>query len=121
MTGKHVQPLVLVLGGEGEARQIAATALQQHGYDILEADRVEAGLSSLRPSSNLCAVVVVLGDHDPLALRNRVHQAWPGAGLLFLVGDHANRIHHNGGWTELGMPAEPHQIAYAVANLIARE
>jgi CheY-like chemotaxis protein len=122
MRETHLQPLVLVLGGEGEARQLAAAALHEHGYDVLEAACTEDGLSRLTPFSNLCAAVVCdLGGADPASLRDRLRRGRPEIGIVYLVDAKENGVHHNGGWTEIGKPAEPNQIAYAVANLISRE
>jgi len=117
-----VQPLILVLGGEREARQLAAAALHEHGYDVVEAESAEAALGKLPPVSNLRAAVVCDTDGiDPAQLRDRLRAVRPEIGLVYLVDATANRVHHNGGWTEIGKPAEPNQIAYAVANLIARD
>jgi CheY-like chemotaxis protein len=115
------QPLVLVLGGDEGARQLAAAALHEHGYDVVEAESAESGLARLTPYSNLRAAVVCdLRGADPVQLRDRLRDRQPDIGLVYLVDADRNRVHHNGGWTEIGRPAEPNQIAYTVANLLAQ-
>jgi CheY-like chemotaxis protein len=121
MTTKKLQPIVLVLSTDAETRQLAVAALHEHGYDVVEAATARDGITRLGSWPNLRAIVCDLTDGESERFRDRLAKARPDLPIVHLVDGGGERRLSNGHSTEIGKPMDPHQIAYAVSNLISRE
>jgi CheY-like chemotaxis protein len=84
-----VKPLVLIVEDEALVRLIAASMLQDAGFDTLEADTAEDALQVLERHQGvrvLFSDVQLPGAMDGLGLARTVHVRWPGIGLLLTSG-----------------------------------
>jgi CheY-like chemotaxis protein len=122
MTTKKLQPLVLVLSTDAETRQLAVSALHEHGYDVVEAATGHDGITRLGSWPNLSAIVCDLTGPESKKFHDRLAKARPDLPVVHLVDGRGERgPRSDGASTEIGKPMDPHQIAYAVSNLISRE
>jgi CheY-like chemotaxis protein len=84
-----VKPLVLIVEDEALVRLVAASMLQDAGFDTLEADTAEDALQVLEEHEDVCVLfsdVQLPGAMDGLGLARTVHDRWPGIGLLLTSG-----------------------------------
>lgn len=84
-----MKPLVLIVEDEALVRIIAASMLQDAGFDTLEADTAEEALHLLEEHDQvrvLFSDVQLPGGVDGLSLARTVHDRWPDIGLLLTSG-----------------------------------
>jgi CheY-like chemotaxis protein len=84
-----VKPLVLIVEDEALVRLVAASMLQDAGFDTLEADTAEDALHVLEEHADvrvLFSDVQLPGAMDGLDLAHLVHDRWPDIGLLLTSG-----------------------------------
>jgi CheY-like chemotaxis protein len=84
-----VKPLVLIVEDEALVRLVAASMLQDAGFDTLEADTAEDALQVLEEHEDvrvLFSDVQLPGAMDGVGLAYTVHDRWPGIGLLLTSG-----------------------------------
>lgn len=70
-------------------RLVAASMLQDAGFDTLEADTAENALQVLEENSAVCVLfsdVQLPGDMDGCSLARTVHDRWPDIGLVLTSG-----------------------------------
>jgi DNA-binding NtrC family response regulator len=80
---------VLIVEDEALVRIVAATMLQDAGFDTLEADTAEDALHMLEDDHDVCVLfsdVQLPGKMDGLALAKTVHDRWPDIGLVLTSG-----------------------------------
>jgi CheY-like chemotaxis protein len=84
-----MKPLVLIVEDQAIVRLVAASMLQDAGFDTLEADTAENALEVLEHNADvrvLFSDVQLPGAMDGLDLARTVHDRWPGIGLLLTSG-----------------------------------
>ena len=84
-----MKPLVLIVEDEALVRLVAASMLQDAGFDTLEADTAEDALDVLERHDDvrvLFSDVQLPGAMDGLDLAHLVHDRWPDIGLLLTSG-----------------------------------
>ena len=84
-----MKPLVLIVEDEALVRLVAASMLQDAGFDTLEADTAEGALHVLERHDDvgvLFSDIQLPGSMDGLDLARLVHNRWPDIGLLLTSG-----------------------------------
>ena len=84
-----VKNIVLIVEDEALVRLVAASMLQDAGFDTLEADTAEDALHLLEEHDEvrvLFSDVQLPGKMDGLALARTVHDRWPDIGLVLTSG-----------------------------------
>ena len=84
-----VKQRVLIVEDEALVRIIAATMLQDAGFDTLEADTAEDALHLLEQGHDVSVLfsdIQLPGKMDGLALARTVHDRWPEIGLVLTSG-----------------------------------
>ena len=85
----NVKQRVLIVEDEALVRIIAATMLQDAGFDTLEADTAEDALHQLEDDHDVSVLfsdIQLPGKMDGLALARTVHDRWPDIGLVLTSG-----------------------------------
>ena len=80
---------VLIVEDEALVRIVAATMLQDAGFDTLEADTAEDALHMLEKDHDVSVLfsdIQLAGKMDGLALARTVHDRWPDIGLVLTSG-----------------------------------
>ena len=80
---------VLIVEDEALVRIVAATMLQDAGFDTLEADSAEGALHMLEEDHDVSVLfsdIQLAGKMDGLALARTVHDRWPEIGLVLTSG-----------------------------------
>ncbi len=80
---------VLIVEDEPLVRLVAASMLQDAGFDTLEAVTAEDALHLLEDDDDVCVLfsdVQLPGKMDGLELARKVHDRWPEIGLLLTSG-----------------------------------
>lgn len=83
------KPLVLIVEDEALVRIVAASLLQDAGFETLEADTAEDALHLLEAHEDvrvLFSDIQLPGDRDGLDLAIEVHDRWPAIGLVLTSG-----------------------------------
>ncbi len=83
------KPLVLIVEDEALVRLIAASMLQDAGFDTLEAETADNALHVLEDHQDVCLLfsdVQLPGSMDGLHLAAAVHDRWPAIKLLLTSG-----------------------------------
>ncbi len=86
---KGMKPLVLIVEDEAMVRLIAASMLQDAGFDTLEADTAEDALHMLEENGDVCVLfsdIQLPGRMDGCGLARAVHDRWPDIGLVLTSG-----------------------------------
>ena len=84
-----VKNVVLIVEDEAIVRIVAASMLQDAGFDTLEADTAEHALHLLEEHDEfrvLFSDVQLAGQMDGLGLARTVHDRWPDIGLVLTSG-----------------------------------
>ena len=84
-----MKPVVLIVEDEALVRLVAASMLQDAGFDTLEADTAEDALHVLEENEDVCVLfsdVQLPGAMDGLGLARAVHDRWPDIGLVLTSG-----------------------------------
>ncbi len=84
-----MKPIVLIVEDEAPVRLVAASMLQDAGFDTLEADTAEDALDVLERRDDvrvLFSDVQLPGAMDGVDLARLVHDRWPRIGLLLTSG-----------------------------------
>jgi len=82
-------PLVLIVEDEPLVREIAAAAIQDAGYEVVEAANAREAVDILRTRADVGVLftdVDMPGDLDGLALARLVHEQWPAIRLVVTSG-----------------------------------
>ena len=79
---------VLIVEDEALVRIVAATMLQDAGFDTLEADTAEDAIHLLEMHDEVRVLFsdIQLPGMDGLSLARTVHDRWPGIGLVLTSG-----------------------------------
>jgi CheY-like chemotaxis protein len=83
------KPLVMIVEDEVLVRLVAASLLQDAGFDTLEAGSAADALDQIEAHSGVCVLfsdVQLQGGMDGLELAAVVHQRWPSIKLLLTSG-----------------------------------
>ena len=86
---KGMKPVVLIVEDEAMVRLIAASMLQDAGFDTLEADTAEDALHMLEGNGDVCVLfsdIQLPGRMDGCGLARAVHDRWPDIGLVLTSG-----------------------------------
>ena len=84
-----VKNVVLIVEDEAIVRLVAASMLQDAGFDTLEADTAEDALHLLEKHDEVCVLfsdIQLPGRMDGLGLARTVHDRWPDIGLVLTSG-----------------------------------
>lgn len=82
-------PLVLIVEDEPLVREIAAAAIQDAGYEVVEAANAHEAVDILRTRADVGVLftdVDMPGNLDGLALARLVHEQWPAIRLVVTSG-----------------------------------
>ncbi len=122
--GPGERMLVLVVDDEPAVRQFSADALQELGYDVLQADGARRALRLLeeRPDIQLLFTDVLMPDMNGRRLADEVLRRRPGLPVLFTTGYAQDVMAHNGvldqGVLLLGKPFTIDQLAARVREAL---
>jgi CheY-like chemotaxis protein len=82
-------PLVLIVDDEPLVRLVAADALADAGFEVLEADSADHALELMRSRDDVAVLFTDInmpGTLDGLALAEMVHQNWPSVRIVVTSG-----------------------------------